>query len=382
MQKAGRFQVAHWGLYVVLDYAMAFDTTNPIPRQNVALIGYGNAARIFHAPLISGIPGLHLSTICSTKPQEVLADWPRTRVVATPQIAFADPAIDLVVIATGNESHYPLACEALLAGKHVVVDKPCTVILEQTQDLLHIAQKQQRVLTVFQNRRWDADFLALQQVLESGVLGRIVHFESHFDRYRPVVPDRWREQDLPGSGLWFDLGAHLVDQALQLFGMPEDLCVDLACQRDGAQVNDYFHAQLRYSNTSNTHPGLRVLLHGSALVPQVGPRFVVHGTLGSFVKYGLDVQEDALKAGGRPQWGHTADWGRDPLVGQITTHTALGAQTQLAPDVPGNYLGYYAQLAEHLRGHAPSPAVTAQHVEQAMRLLTQGSLSHSEGRWL
>ena len=345
----------------------------------MALIGYGSAARVFHAPLISGVPDLQLATICSTKPSAVMADWPEVTVVATPQAAFDDPAIDCVVIATGNDSHHPLARAALLAGKHVVVDKPCTVTLEQTRDLLQVAQAQGRMLTVFQNRRWDADFLALRQVLDSGVLGRVVHFESHFDRYRPVVPVRWREQDLPGSGLWFDLGPHLVDQALQLFGMPDDLLVDLAQQRDGAQVNDYFHAQLRYPSS---HPGLRVILHGSTLVPAVGPRFVVHGTLGSFVKHGLDVQEDALKAGARPQLGHTADWGRDPLVGQITTHNAVGAQTQRAPDVPGNYLGFYDQLAQHLQGLAPSPAVTTQHIEQVMCVLTQGIVSHTEGHWV
>jgi predicted dehydrogenase len=350
---------------------------------NAALIGYGNAARIFHAPLITGVPGLRLDCICSSKPQAVLADWPQVRVVSTPQAAFADPSVDLVVIATGNESHHPLAREALLAGKHVVVDKPCTVTLAQTQELLQIARDTGKTMTVFQNRRWDADFLALQQVLDSGVLGRIVYFESHFDRYRPIVPDRWREQNLPGSGLWFDLGAHLVDQCLQLFGAPDDIQVDLACQRDGAKVNDYFHAQLRYATQDATrHPGLRVLLHASALVPAVGPRFVVHGTLGSFVKYGLDVQEDALKAGGRPHWGDTAAWGHDPLVGSVTTHTDRGLVVIPAPDRAGNYLAYYAQLCEHLQGRAPAPSVTPEQVEMAMRLLAQGEHSAALGQFV
>jgi predicted dehydrogenase len=349
---------------------------NPI---QVGLIGYGNAGRIFHAPLISGVPGLHLTSVCSSKAQDVLAQWPLVAVVATPQEVFSNPAIALVVIATGNESHYPLAREALLAGKHVVVDKPCTVTLAQTEDLLQLAKAQGRVLTVFQNRRWDSDFLALQQLIGSGVLGRIVHFESHFDRYRPVVPDRWREQDLPGSGLWFDLGAHLVDQSLQLFGAPDDICLDLACQREGAQVNDYFHAQLRYPTR---HPGLRVLLHGSALVPLVGPRFVVHGTQGSFVKYGLDVQEDALKAGGRPQWGAESDWGRDPQMGSVTLQTDAGAVVTHAPNVPGNYLGFYAQLCACLSGQDDQPAVNPGQVYQAMQLLTLGEKSALQGQAL
>ncbi len=345
----------------------------------VALIGFGNAGRIFHAPLIHGVPGLQLAVVSSSKPGAVHADWPAVRVVATPNEAFADPQVDLVVIATGNESHYPLARAALQAGKHVVVDKPCTVNLAQTQALLALAAAQGRVLTVFQNRRWDADFLALQQVLASGVLGRIVHFESHFDRYRPDVPDRWREQDLPGSGLWFDLGAHLVDQALQLFGMPDDLMVDLATQRNGAVVNDYFHAQLRYPQR---HPGLRVLLHGSALVPAVGPRFVVHGTLGSWVKYGLDVQEDALKAGGRPQWGHSQTWGMDPSPATTTVH-AEGAVRTLPPvEVAGNYMAFYAQLRDYLQGQAAAPAVGPEQVLQDMQLLVLGERSAREGRFM
>ena len=346
---------------------------------NVGLIGYGNAGRIFHAPLISGVPGLRLACVCSSKPEAVHADWPQVRVVDSPDAVFADPLIDVVVIATSNASHYPLAMAALLAGKHVVVDKPCTVTLTETCDLLNTARAQNRVLTVFQNRRFDADFLALKQVLASGELGRIVHFESHFDRYRPMVPERWREQDIPGSGLWFDLGAHLVDQVLQLFGPPDDLQVDLACQREGAQVNDYFHAQLRYPTR---HPGLRVILHGSALVPSVGPRFVVHGTLGSFVKHGLDVQEDALKAGRRPQWGSTADWGLDPLVGTVTLQTEGGPKSSPAPDLPGNYLGFYAELGAHLQGLEALPNVTPDQIHQAMQLLTLGQQSADEGRFV
>jgi predicted dehydrogenase len=348
----------------------------------VALIGYGMAGRVFHAPLISGVPGLVLNIIVSSKPQAVLADWPQVHAVATPAEAFADPGIDVVIIATGNESHHPLARQALLAGKHVVVDKPCAVNVAQTRDLLQVAKEQGKVLTVFQNRRWDADFLALRQVIDSGQLGRVVQFESHFDRYRPTVPDRWREQDLPGSGLWFDLGAHLVDQAMQLFGAPDDVLVDVANQRDGAVVNDYFHAQLRYPTR---HPGLRVLLHGSALVPAVGPRFVVHGTRGSFVKYGLDGQEDALKAGARPHLDRPDDmaiWGKDPQVGTLTIHREAWTQTSAAPDVAGNYLAYYAQLRDHLNGLSAAPAVTPAHVLQDMQLLELGQRSAEQGRFL
>jgi len=351
----------------------------------VALIGYGNAGRIFHAPLISGVPGLQLACICSSKPEVVHADWPEVRVVATPESVFADPRIDLVVIATSNESHFPLAKAALLAGKHVVVDKPCAVTLAETDELLATALQQNRVLTVFQNRRFDADFLALKQVLASGQLGRVVHVESHFDRYRPQVPGRWRDENLPGSGLWFDLGAHLVDQVLQLFGPPDAVLVDLATQREGAQVNDWFHAQLKFERH---HPGLRVILHGSALVPEIGPRWTVHGTEGSFIKYGLDTQEDVLKVGRRPQLNALQDWGQDPKVGQVVRHEALaadGGDTQrvvrAAPDVPGNYLLYYSQVRDHLVGQGPLH-VTPEQVRQVMAILTLGEQSAREGRFL
>lgn len=353
--------------------------TSTPPPIRVAVIGYGLAGKVFHAPLISGVPGLELACICSSKPDVVRADWPHVRVVATPEQAFADPAIDLVVIATSNASHHPLARAALLAGKHVVVDKPCTVTLAETEDLLAVAQQQGRVLTVYQNRRWDGDFLQLQQVLASGRLGRITHFESHFDRFRHVVPGKWREQDIPGSDLWLDLGAHLVDQALQLFGVPDALALDVARQREHTQTNDYFHAQLRYAD----QPGLRVVLHASSCVTASGPRFVLHGTQGSFTKFGLDVQEDVLKTGARPQLDALGDWGHDPLPGQLATHTSSDRAPEVVlesvPGVAGNYLQYYAGVRDHLRGLPGAAHVSRQQVRQVMAMLSRGAQSAAQG---
>ncbi|MBB1073710.1 oxidoreductase [Rhodoferax sp. 4810] len=359
--------------------------TNSSPVQ-VALIGYGSAAKIFHAPLIAGVPGLHLACICSTRPDTVHADWPEVRVAATPSEVFADASIDLMVIATPNDSHYPLALAALQAGKHVLVDKPCTVTLADAEHLLDVAAQQGRVLTVFQNRRLDSDFLALQQVLASGELGRVVQVDSHFDRYRPVVPSRWREEDLPGSGLWFDLGSHLVDQALLLCGVPDSISLDLACLRDGSEVNDWFHAVLRYDTA---HVGLRVILHASTLVPDLGPRWAVHGTTGSFTKFGLDTQEDALKTDQRPQLGALADWGQDPHPGtvlQMASMPGVAAPVSVrreAPNPSGNYLAYYANLREHLAGRADL-LVTPDQVSAVMRVLTLGEQSAAQGRvvWL
>ena len=359
-------------------------TIAPQPLQ-VALIGYGNAGRIFHAPLISAVSGFEFACICSSQPEAVLADWPHVRCVATPEAIFADPSIDLVVIASPNPSHYPLALAALHAGKHVVVDKPCSVTLAETEHLLSVAQELGRVLTVFQNRRFDSDFLALQQVLASTQLGHLVHVESHFDRYRPLVPMRWRDQNLPGSGLWVDLGSHLVDQALVLFGMPDAVLLELAVQRDNAQVNDWFHAVLRYDSL---HAGLRVVLHASTLVPELGPRWAVHGTLGSFTKFGLDSQEDNLKAGQRPDEKDLNGWGIDPQPGQLLSFDTLPgvaspvAVRRQAPELKGNYLAFYTQLRDHLWDHIPQPPVTPEQVRAVMQLLTLAEQSAAEGRFI
>jgi predicted dehydrogenase len=239
------------------------------------------------------------------------------------------------------------------------------------------------VLTVFQNRRFDTDFLALQQVLASGALGRVVQVESHFDRYRPLVPQRWREQNLPGSGLWVDLGSHLLDQALCLWGVPDAMSLDLACVRDGALVNDWFHAVLRYEQRG----GLRVILHASTLVTEPGPRWRVHGTLGSFTKFGLDPQEDRLKTGDLPQLDALGDWGADPHPGEVLHMTSMAgvaapvAVRRAAPTPPGNYLNYYANLRDHLRGQA-DVLVTPVQVRQVMQLLALGEQSASQGKVL
>ncbi len=355
------------------------------PDLQVALIGYGGAGCIFHAPLISGVPGLKLACMVTSQAEAVQLDWPGARCLPNVFDALDDPAIDLVVIATPNASHFELAKVALQAGKHVVVDKPCTVTLAETEALLALAQKQGRVLTVFQNRRFDSDFLALQQVIGSGALGRVVEVNSHFDRYRPAVPVRWREQSLPGSGLWFDLGPHLVDQAVALFGLPDDISLDLAALRAGAQVNDWFHAVLRYTTR---HDGLRVILHASTLVADLGPRWAVHGSSGSFTKFGMDVQEDALKSGGRPQAGQLNEWGEDPQPGEVLSWKVMAGVASpvsvrcAAPQPAGNYLAYYAQLRDHLWGLELQPLVTATQVHAVMQLLTLGQKSAEQGRFM
>lgn len=337
---------------------------------DVALIGYGLAGRVFHAPLIATTPGLRLHTVVSSKPAAVAADHPQARVVPDPALAFADPAIDLVVVATPNHSHAPLALAALDAGKHVVVDKPFALDAQQAQAMIDAAARAGRVLSAFHNRRWDADFLALRGLVESGALGEVVELHSHFDRFRPQVPDRWRDREGPGSGLWYDLGPHLVDQALQLFGMPLAVQADLGHQREGASAVDWFHVCLRYAR-------LRVFLHAGSLVPGHGLRFAVHGTGGSWIKHGLDPQEAALRDGAMPG---SDDWGHDPQPGTLLRVDADGVVRERTAGAPcGDYPAYYARLRDAVL-HGTPPPVSAHEALLTMRVIDAGLASAGQRR--
>jgi len=340
------------------------------------LVGYGFAGQTFHAPVLSAVPGFELAAVASSQPQKVNADWPKAAVVPDVAALVARPDIDLVVVATPNALHYPVAKAALEAGKHVVVDKPFTLDVAEARDLELLARRNNRVLAVYQNRRFDADYLTLKDVLASGELGRPVYLESHFDRFRPEVRDRWRERKVPGAGLWVDLGAHLVDQAVQLFGKPDSLQLDTAALRDGAQVEDYFHAVLRYEN--GPHAPLRVVLHATTLAAHAAPRYIVHGTRGSYIKHGVDPQEDALRAGQRPPM---AGWGADPQDGELVVPGSGGGEPQrrIWPTRAGNYVGYYAAVRDAILGNGPNPVPPEQAVA-LMELLDIGQRSAAEGR--
>lgn len=359
----------------------------------VGLLGFGYAAATFHAPLVAAVPGLELAAVFSSRPADVQAAWPGVVVCESAASVIARSEMDVVVIATPNDTHAALAAQALAAGKHVVVDKPFTLTVREAQDLIGLAARHRRVLSVFHNRRWDADFLTLRRIVGSGVLGRIVQVESHFDRFRPQVRARWRESGSPGSGLWYDLGPHLLDQTLQLFGAPQTLWLDQARQRDGSQADDWFHAVLRYGGSGGDAgddsddrvggAGLRVVLHASALTAQVAPRFVVHGTRGSLSKLGLDTQEDALKAGLRPP---RADWGVDPQPMQLSLVDTNGVDAQQLVHseqvcVPGDYAQFYAGVRDAVLHGTPNP-VPPQQALQVMELIALGQQSAREGRVL
>ncbi|XXD09900.1 oxidoreductase [Klebsiella sp. R445] len=309
---------------------------------NIALIGYGFVGKTFHAPLIQSVDGLKLAIVASGNEEKVKQDLPDVTVIASPEQAIQHPDVDVVVIASPNATHAPLAKLALNAGKHVVVDKPFTLDMQEARELIALAKEKQLLLSVFHNRRWDSDFLGIKQVIEQGQLGKVKHFESHFDRFRPEVRVRWREQNVPGSGLWFDLGPHMIDQALQLFGLPQSVQGNIATLREGAEINDWAHVVLNY-------PQHKVILHCSMLVAGGVSRFTVHGDKGSVVKQRADQQEAQLLAGvipGSESWGHDDD--------KMVMFDAAG-QTQQHETPRGDQRQYYINVRDALTGAIDNP---------------------------
>ena len=306
----------------------------------VALLGRGMAGTVFHAPLVRALPELELAIVAGS---------------ADSAAAIASPDIDLVVIATPNLTHVPLARAALEAGKHVVVDKPFATDVAGADALIELAAARGRMLTVFHNRRWDGDFLTVRQLIGSGRLGEVLLFEAHWDRFRPVPRAGWRETADEGSGLLWDLGPHLIDQALLLFGQPDSVSADVASQREGAAVDDYFALTLHYGRR-------RVVLSASSLVAQARPRFAVHGTGGSYVKHGLDPQEEALKAGA------TAPATGDPRQDGILTGADGGCES--VPTLPGRYLAFYEGVVEAMAGRAAPPVAPAD-AREGLRIIAK-----------
>lgn len=312
----------------------------------LALIGYGRAGRTFHAPLIRATPGLEIAVVASSRPETVRADLPQVRIVPSAEDVWADASVDVAVIATPTATHVALAAAAIEAGKHVVVDKPLADSLEGARRLGALASRTGRLLTTFQNRRWDGDFMALESIVRDGILGEATHVESHFDRYRPAVRDRWRERPGPGSGVWNDLGPHLADQALRLFGLPDWVNGSLAAHRTSGLVDDWAHVILGY-------PRRVVILHASMLAAAPAPRFVAHGSRASWIKYGVDAQEARLAA----EMG--LDAGPPPHERAILVDGATGIETDTVVP-PGDYRRFYAALRDAVHGDGDNPVPPAQ----------------------
>jgi len=314
---------------------------------NVGLIGFGMAGRIFHAPTITSVEGLHLSKIRETKAPNIVIikeRYPNTTVVNDTKEILNDPAIDLVIVATPNVTHYEVAKQVLNAGKHVVIDKPITVTSAETDDLIALAKSKGKLLTTYQNRRWDSDFKTVKKIINSGLLGRLAEYESHYDRFRNTLrPDTWKEDGVPGTGMVYDLGSHLIDQAMVLFGIPKTITAFLHKQREHTRIVDNFEIILQYEN-------LKATLKGGLLVKEPLPRFILLGNNGSFIKYGLDVQEETLNAGIFP--GTAVNWGEEPenIWGTINTECNGVEFRGKVRSEKGDYVAFYQNVYKALIG--------------------------------
>ncbi len=337
----------------------------------VGLVGFGLGGRVFHAPIIRAVPGLQLSAIVERSGNTARSIYPDVRVVRSVDELLSIESIELVVVTTPNSSHLPIARQCLQAGRNVVVDKPFATTYAEAAEMVRIAEERKRLITVYQNRRWDGDFQTLRQVIKEGALGRLVHFESHLERYRPSLKaDAWRELPEPGSGLWFDLGPHQLDQAFVLFGNPEAITAELRAERDGAVVDDAFDVVLHY-------PKLRALIRANLLTCVPGARFRLDGINGSFVKHGSDPQEDALKRGETPD---QPNWGQEPAENWGALSLSEGekiSQTRI-PTATGNYARYYQNVRDAIVSGAALD-VSPQHALRMMRALELGMESSRRG---
>ena len=336
---------------------------------NVALFGYGLAGRCFHAPLIAVEPRMRIARVVSSRHEQVARDFPDAVVSTDAAATIAADDIDLVVIATPNKTHAPLTREALLAGKHVVVDKPFVAEAGEGSDLIALARERGRMLSVFHNRRWDGDFLTAARLVREGRLGEVMHAEFRWDRFRAEIRDGWREIPNEGNGVLADLGPHLIDQALQLFGVPDTVTGDVAHQRTDTLVDDYFELTLHYG-------ARRVILSASTLIAEPRPRFALHGLAGSFVKNGIDPQEALLRAGGSPL---DADYGFDAPGDYGVLTDAIGRHT--VPTERGDWPAYYAKVAHAILDGALPPVDPADAVT-GLAIIECARRSAEEGRSL
>ena len=354
----------------------------------VGLVGFGMAGRVFHGPLISSVEGLELAAVVERSSNKAAERYPGITTYRSLDAMLSDASLNLFVVATPSGTHFQVARQILEAGKNVVVDKPVAVASGEVAQLIALARAKNALLVPFFNRRWDGDFLTIQRLLGEGSLGRLVYFESRFDRWRPGPPsDRlWKEDPTAGGGVLLDLGTHIADQALTLFGKPEAVAAEVLCERSWARANDAFTLRLRYSGFPPQRPepvaggpGFSIVLGANCLSSPPRPRYHLRGDKGNYCKLGLDPQEAALNKITRiddPHWGQEppADWGflNVDVDGAMVTHP-------VAP-IPGDYRLYYAGVRDALLGKAPAPvlAVAAWRVARLLEWATESSAERRE----
>jgi len=340
----------------------------------VGLIGFGLAGWAFHAPVLRGVPGMELACIVARSGTRAQEKYPDVRVVRTLEELLADQTIQLCIVATPNPTHFELARRCLLAGKNVVVDKPFATSLKEAAELVQIAKEQKRLITVYQNRRWDGDFQTVKKLVKPGELGRIAEYEARYDRFRPnPKPNAWGERAAPGSGLLFDLGPHLIDQALLLFGPPLTVTATAFRQREWAVVEDAFDVCLEY-------PQMRAMLRARSITYAPGPHFLIHGTKGSFEKYGMDPQEEQLRSDGvpdGPDWG--PHWGEEKEEQWGALSVVDGERGRRIKTEAGDYRKFYVNVRDALTQGAPLD-VTTEHALNDMRAIELAYKSSRERR--
>lgn len=345
---------------------------------NVGLIGYGFSGRIFHAPILTSVPGFYLKMVYETKPANIEAikkRYPDAKVVSEVNEIFESKDIQLVVVATPNSVHFSYAKKAMESGKNVLVEKPFTCTSEEADELIAIAKNTNRLLTVNHNRRWDSDFRTVEKVIKNGLLGEIVEYETHYDKFSPEIGDNWRYRKIsPASGNLYDLGSHLIDQAQYLFGLPEEVFGYIGAQRKNSEVVDSFEVLLKY-------PILKVTLKSSMIVREPTPHFNIDGRKGSFVKFGMDVQEDELLSGKIPD--ECKDWGREPeaIYGKLNTEIGGLHVIGTIESEAGDYRELYRNIYQVLSGDGEL-AVTARQARNTIRIIELAEQSSKEKRWV
>jgi predicted dehydrogenase len=337
----------------------------------VGLIGFGLAGQAFHAPVIRGVQGMELACILERHGSKAKEKYPEVRVARSLDEMLSDKTINLCVVATPNDTHYSYTRACLEAGRHVVVDKPFTPTMTEAEQLVRLAAERGRLVTVYQDRRWDGEFHTVKDLVKSGALGSVVEYESRFDRFRlESKPGAWRERaDHPAAGVLWDLGPHLIDQALVLFGTPETIWASAFCQRQAAQVDDSFDVHMEYLH-------LRATLRARIIAYAPGPHLLIHGTGGSFIKYGMDPQEEILRSPNcpdGPDWG--PDWGVE-TEDRWGTLSPVGGQPHKVQTERGDYRGYYANVRDAIEQGSPLDVTP----DQALRTMRGILLAHKSSR--
>ncbi|MDX2245622.1 MAG: Gfo/Idh/MocA family oxidoreductase [Bacteroidia bacterium] len=343
--------------------------TSPI---KTALLSFGMSGRVFHGPFLHINPGFEICKVWQRSKSDVHDMFPYVKIVRSMEEILSDPEIELVFVNTPDTLHYEHTAAVLAAGKHAVVEKPFTITSTEAQELVNMAESAGLILSVYQNRRWDSDFQTLKQVIAGEWVGRVVEFHSSYQRYRNFIqPNTWKEEPLPGAGIVYNLGSHLIDQALHLLGMPEEIFADIRTQRTGGRIPDHFQISLYYE-------GLKANLMAGYLVRELGPRFKLQGTEGTFVKYGMDPQEELLKQGILPRG---TSWGAEPESDWGLMHTTIKGLNLKGKieSLKGDYGGYYQNIYEAIREGKPL-AVPGSDGVRTIKVIEAAIRSFEEGK--